>query len=232
MDAQLVSPCIVEHVDRAVLRLATAFAELGVATVHESQGRSGLMDDAIKPIDPDMRAAGPAVTCLNQPGDNLMLLAAMDLCRPGDVLVVANLAPARLGMVGEIIGSILRARGLAGLVVDGGVRDLRELRALGLPIWSRTVTASGTTKSGPGWVNVPVVAGGATVRPGDLVVADADGVVVVPAGAAADVRERARARARHEAELLERVAAGHVPSLPDDLAEQLVRLGVRRIRGD
>lgn len=112
------TPCIVEQVDRGVRSLAPAFAELGVATVHESQGRGGLMDAAIKPLVVGARAAGPAVTCLNQPGDNLMLLAAMDLCQEGDVLVVANLAPSAMGMVGEIIASILIARGVAGLVVD------------------------------------------------------------------------------------------------------------------
>ncbi|WP_327241930.1 4-carboxy-4-hydroxy-2-oxoadipate aldolase/oxaloacetate decarboxylase [Streptomyces sp. NBC_01320] len=223
------TPCIVEQVDRGVRSLAPAFAELGVATVHESQGRGGLMDAAIKPLAVGARAAGPAVTCLNQPGDNLMLLAAMDLCQEGDVLVVANLAPSAMGMVGEIIASILIARGVAGLVVDAGVRDIRELRRLPLPVWSRTVSAAGTTKGGPGWVNVPVVAGGATVSPGDMVVADDDGVVVVPLDAAPAVLDRARARAQREAELLASIAAGNVPTLSPELRDQLVRLGVRRI---
>lgn len=232
MDDRLTTPCIVEAVDRAVLAEAPAFAELGVATVHEAQARTGLLDREIKPVSSGMRAAGPAVTCLNQPGDNLMLLAALELCRPGDVLVVANLAPATCGMVGEIIASMLKAKGVAGLVVDGGVRDLRELRTVGLPIWARAISASGTTKGGPGWVNVPVVAAGATVRPGDMVVADDDGVVVVPAGAAPDVLTKARARAEREAELLERINAGDVPPLPAELRRQLTQLGVRRFSAD
>ncbi len=229
MDDRLTTPCIVEAVDRTVLAEAPAFAELGVATVHEAQGRTGLMDREIEPVSAGMRAAAPAVTCLNQPGDNLMLLAALELVRPGDVLVVANLAPATCGMVGEIIASMLKARGVAGLVVDGGVRDVQELRALGLPIWARAISAAGTTKGGPGWVNTPVVAAGATVRPGDLVVADDDGVVVVPAGAASDVLAKARARADREGELLKRINGGDVPPLSDELRRQLTELGVRRI---
>lgn len=223
------APCVVEHVDRAVLPLAAAFAELGVATVHESQGRAGLMNPAIRPVTTGSRAAGPAVTCLNQPGDNLMLLAAMDLCQEGDILVAANLAPTDAGMVGEIITSILVARGVAGLVVDAGVRDIRELRRLPLPVWSKAVSAAGTTKGGPGWVNVPVVAGGAPVAPGDMVVADDDGVTVVPREEAPAVLERARARAAREAELLASIASGTVPTLSAGLREQLDRLGVRRI---
>lgn len=229
MSGQRTTPCIIEQVDRGARPLAPDFAELGVATVHESQGRGGLMDAAIKPLVAGARTAGPAVTCLNQPGDNLMLLAAMDLCQEGDVLVVANLAPSAMGMVGEIIASILIARGVAGLVVDAGVRDIRELRRLPLPVWSRTVSAAGTTKGGPGWVNVPVVAGGAVVSPGDMVVADDDGVVVVPLDGAPAVLARARARADREADLLASISAGNVPTLSPELRDQLDRLGVRRI---
>ena len=231
MDNLPVSPSIVDRVDRRVGAHAAEFAELGVATVHESQGRSGLMDPAIKPLVAGSRVAGPAVTCLNHPGDNLMLLAALDLCREGDVLVVGNLAPSTAGMVGEIIGSILVARGAAGLVVDGGVRDIRELRRLPLPVWTRTVSAMGTTKGGPGWVNTPVVAGGTTVRPGDLVVADDDGVVVVPRESADEVLARARDRAERESLVLKDIADGRWPGLSPELREQLRRLGVTRIPG-
>ncbi|MGW6456128.1 4-carboxy-4-hydroxy-2-oxoadipate aldolase/oxaloacetate decarboxylase [Streptomyces sp. NPDC055078] len=229
--ADRTAPCIVEHIDRGVLPLADAFAALGVATVHESQGRAGLMDPAVKPVVPGSRAAGPAVTCLGQPGDNLMLLAALDLCEPGDILVVANLAPTSMGMVGEIIASILIARGVAGLVVDAGVRDLRELRRLPLPVWSRTVHAAGTTKGGPGWVNVPVVAAGAAVAPGDMVVADDDGVTVVPRAEAPAVLEHARAREAREARLLADIASGSVPTLSAELRDRLDQLGVRRVPG-
>lgn len=229
MNPTLTAPTIRTKVDRSAGPLAAAFAEQGVATVHEAQGRSGLMDPQLRPLLDGARIAGPAVTCLNQPGDNLMLIAAIDLCEPGDVLVVANLAPVAVGMVGEIIVSMLKARRLAGLVVDSGIRDVRELRTLGFPIWSRCITAAGTIKAGPGWVNCPVVAGGALVRPGDLVVADDDGVVIVPRNEVAPVLERARARLSAEAELLARIAAGDVPGLSPELAARLDDLGVRRV---
>jgi 4-hydroxy-4-methyl-2-oxoglutarate aldolase len=132
-------------------------------------------------------------------------------------------------MVGEIIVSMLKARGVAGLVVDSGIRDVRELRVLGLPIWSRCITAAGTIKAGPGWVNSPVVAGGAPVRPGDLVVADDDGVVVVPAAEAEHVLAQGRERHEREAELLARIARGDIPTLSPELAGRLESLGVRRI---
>lgn len=224
-------PTIYTDIDRRVAPFSEEFAALGVATVHESQGRSGLMDPRVRPVIEGARVAGPAVTCLNQPGDNLMLLAAVELCQPGDVLVVGNLAPVAVGMVGEIIVSMLRARGVAGLVLDSGVRDVRELRRIGLPVWSQFISAAGTIKAGPGWVNVPVDVAGATVHPGDLVVADDDGVVVVPATEAEDVLGRSRERVAKEAELLDRIGRGDVPGLPPELADRLDTLGVRRIAG-
>jgi 4-hydroxy-4-methyl-2-oxoglutarate aldolase len=229
--ARPTTPTIYTDVDRRLSPLAGEFAELGVATVHESQGRSGLMDPAIRPLLDGARVAGPAVTCLNQPGDNLMLLAALEVCQPGDVLVVGNLAPVAVGMVGEIIVSMLRARGVAGLVVDSGVRDVRELRRIGLPVWSRCISAAGTIKSGPGWVNVPVDIAGATVHPGDLVVADDDGVVVVPIDEAPAVLQRSQERVARESELLARIAGGDVPGLPAELSQRLEDLGVRRVTG-
>ena len=229
MTATQTAPTIRTRIDRRVAALAPAFAELGVATVHEAQGRSGLMDPQMRPVIDGCRIAGPAVTCLNQPGDNLMLLAALDLCEPGDVLVVANIAPVSVGMVGEIIVSMLQARGVAGLVVDSGVRDVRELREIGLPVWSRCITAAGTIKAGPGWVNGPVSAAGALVRPGDLVVADDDGVVVVPSHEAGEVLERGQERYEREAELLARIARGDVPTLSPELSARLDDLGVRRV---
>ncbi|HEY9523587.1 MAG TPA: 4-carboxy-4-hydroxy-2-oxoadipate aldolase/oxaloacetate decarboxylase [Thermopolyspora sp.] len=225
----LTAPCIQTDVDRSVGRHAADFAGLGVATVHESAGRSGLMDHGIRPVIEGVCIAGPALTCLNQPGDNLMLLAAIELAQPGDVLVVANLAPVAVGMIGEIIVSMLQAKGLAGIIVDSGTRDVRELRRLGFPVWSRHISAAGTTKSGPGWVNVPVSAAGAMVAPGDLVVADDDGVVVVPRTEVDDVLVRAQERQRREAELLRSIADGQVPGLSEELRQRLEDLGVRRI---
>jgi 4-hydroxy-4-methyl-2-oxoglutarate aldolase len=222
-------PTIVETVDRSAAPLAAEFAALGVATVHESQGRSGLMHPEMRPVASGMRAAGTAVTCLNQPGDNLMLLAAIELCEPGDVLVVANLAPTTVGMAGEIIASILHSRGVAALVVDGGVRDVQELRRIELPVWSVATSAAGTTKSGPGWVNVPVVAAGAVVHPGDMVVADDDGVTVVPRDGGSDVLARARARSEREAELLAEIRVHGWPGLSAELHDELRARGVARL---
>jgi 4-hydroxy-4-methyl-2-oxoglutarate aldolase len=224
-------PTIYTEIDRRAGALSQEFAALGVATVHESQGRSGLMDPRIRPLAEGSRVAGPAVTCLNQPGDNLMLLAAMELCQPGDILVVGNLAPVAVGMVGEIIVSMLRARGVAGVVLDSGVRDVRELRRIGLPVWSQFISAAGTIKAGPGWVNVPIDVAGATVHPGDIVVADDDGGVVVPATEAEDVLVRSRDRVAREAELLERIDRGDVPGLSPELAAKLDALGVHRVLG-
>ncbi|MGW5106163.1 4-carboxy-4-hydroxy-2-oxoadipate aldolase/oxaloacetate decarboxylase [Nocardia sp. NPDC004123] len=231
MTSHLISPSILDRTDRIAGSLCAEFAELGVATVHESQGRGGLMEPSIKPLVPGSRAAGPAVTCLNQPGDNLMLLAALELCQEGDILVVANLAPSTAGMVGEIIASILISRGAAGLVVDGGVRDVGMLRSLPLPVWSKTISAAGTTKGGPGWVNSSVVAGGATVRPGDVVVADDDGVVVVSHESADEVLARSHARAERETALLKDIAAHGWQGLGPELREQLRTLGVQRVPG-
>lgn len=231
MSARPSTPTIYTEIDRRVAPLSQEFAALGVATVHESQGRSGLMDPRVRPLTEGSRVAGPAVTCLNQPGDNLMLLAALELCRPGDVLVVGNLAPVAVGMVGEIIASMLQARGVAGVVLDSGVRDVRELRRIGLPVWSQFISAAGTIKAGPGWVNVPIDVAGATVHPGDLVVADDDGVVVVPATEAEDVLARSRDRVAQEAALLDRIERGDVPGLPPELAAKLESLGVQRVVG-
>lgn len=231
MSARPSTPTIYTEIDRRVAPLSQEFAALGVATVHESQGRSGLMDPRVRPLTEGCRVAGPAVTCLNQPGDNLMLLAALELCQPGDVLVVGNLAPVAVGMVGEIIISMLQARGVAGVILDSGVRDVRELRRIGLPVWSQFISAAGTIKAGPGWVNVPIGVAGATVQPGDLVVADDDGVVVVPATEAEDVLARSRDRVAQEAELLDRIQRGDVPGLPPELAAKLDSLGVQRVVG-
>ena len=231
MSARPSTPTIYTEIDRRVAPLSHEFAALGVATVHESQGRSGLMDPRVRPLTEGSRVAGPAVTCLNQPGDNLMLLAALELCRPGDVLVVGNLAPVAVGMVGEIIASMLQARGVAGVILDSGVRDVRELRRIGLPVWSQFISAAGTIKAGPGWVNVPIDVAGATVHPGDLVVADDDGVVVVPATEAEDVLARSRDRVAQEAEVLDRIERGDVPGLPPELAAKLESLGVQRVVG-
>ena len=152
----------------------------GTATVHEAIGRRGFVGADIRPIQQGVRLAGSAVTVSSHPGDNLMIHAAVEVCEEGDVLVVTNTAPSTHGMFGELLASSLMARGVRGLVIDAGVRDTLELRELGFPVWSRHVSCQGTVKASPGSVNVPVVLGGVSVAPGDVVCADDDGVVVVP----------------------------------------------------
>ncbi|GAB3161936.1 4-carboxy-4-hydroxy-2-oxoadipate aldolase/oxaloacetate decarboxylase [Myceligenerans halotolerans] len=170
----------------------------GVATVHEAMGRTGSLGPGLRPIQQDVRVAGTAVTVLCWPGDNLMIHAAVEQCRRGDLLVVAAAAPSTHGMFGDLLATSLRQRGVVGLVIDAGVRDTAELRTMGFPVWSRHVSAEGTVKSTAGAVNVPVVIAGQVIDAGDVVVADDDGVVVVAREDAARAVEAARARIAKE----------------------------------
>ena len=198
-----------------------ALGRFGVATVHEACHRRGLMD-GISALDQDLTACGPAVTALCHAGDNLMVHAAIDVCEPGDVLVVTTLSPSRHGMFGDLLTTLCQARGVAALVIDAGVRDTRDIRRARFPVWSRATSAAGTTKHAAGWVNVPVVCGGVRVDPGDLVLADADGVVVVAGDAAADVIAAAGRRVESEAATRARYAAGR----GKDIAALLSEAGV------
>jgi 4-hydroxy-4-methyl-2-oxoglutarate aldolase len=189
---------IVRTIERADRGTADALGELGTATVHEAIGRRGFAGPHLRPIQQGVRLAGPAVTVASHPGDNLMIHAAVEVCQEGDVLVVTNTAPSTHGMFGELLASSLLARGVRALVVDAGVRDTAELRALGFAVWSQYVSCQGTVKASPGSVNVPVVLGGVLVSPGDVVCADDDGVVVVPRLEAAWALERSRERVAKE----------------------------------
>ena len=201
-------------------------ARLGVATTHEAMARRGLTHPVLRPIYPGARIAGRAVTVLSHPGDNLMIHACIEQCGPGDVLVVTTTSPSTDGMFGELFATQLRHRGVVGLVIDAGVRDVAELTTMGFPVWSRAVSAQGTVKATPGSINVPVVLAGVPVRAGDVVVADDDGVVVVPRVDAVAVAAQAQDRESREAGKLAEFASGVLGLDLYDLRPTLERLGV------
>ncbi|WP_326701367.1 4-carboxy-4-hydroxy-2-oxoadipate aldolase/oxaloacetate decarboxylase [Streptomyces sp. NBC_01754] len=209
--------------------LVQGLSPFGVATVHESMGRRGLMKPYMRGIRPGARLCGPAVTVLSHPGDNLMMHAAVEQCGPGDVLVVTTTSESTDGMFGELLATSLRSRGVAGLVIEAGVRDVAELNGMDFPVWSRAVSAQGTVKATAGSVNVPVVVAGAHVRPSDVVVADDDGVVVVPAGELADVVDAATRREALEAQKRAALADGTLGLDLYSLRERLTALGVRYV---
>jgi 4-hydroxy-4-methyl-2-oxoglutarate aldolase len=201
-------------------------AQAGVATAHEAMGRRGLTQLVLRPIYPGARIAGRAVTVLSQPGDNLMIHACIEQCGPGDVLVVTTTSPSTDGMFGELFATQLATRGVQGLVMDAGVRDVADLTAMGFPAWSRAVSAQGTVKASPGSVNVPVVIAGAYCRPGDVVVADDDGVLIVPLEDAPAVAEASLTRERNEQAKREQFQAGVLGLDVYDMRPTLERLGV------
>jgi 4-hydroxy-4-methyl-2-oxoglutarate aldolase len=170
---------VIKNINRPDPQIISQFAELDVSTVYEAQGKTGLMSHELKPILQNKKICGPAVTAICMAGDNLMIHAAIEVCRPGDVLVITTIGECVAGMIGELIVSALIKRGVQGVVIDSGIRDVAKIRELGFPVWTKAVYSQGTSKTMGGWVNAPAVCGGAQVSPGDLIIADDDGVVVV-----------------------------------------------------
>ena len=193
-------PVVVTDIRRADRDSANALARFGVATAHEAQGRTGLMHQRLRPIWHGPAVSGTAVTCTLPPGDNWMIHVAVEQCREGDILVAAPISEAHSGYFGELLGTSLKARGVRALIIDAGCRDVDELEELGFPVWSRSISAHGTVKETLGDVNVPVSCGDCVVRPGDVIVADTDGVCVVPRGTEAAVVAACEARLANEAE--------------------------------
>lgn len=219
-------PRVIRQFARAAAATLRTLGELGVATVHEAQGRTGLMQPGLRPIYPTARLAGSAVTVLCHPGDNLMIHAAIETCQPGDVLVVTTLSESTDGMFGELLAVSARAHGVVGLVIDAGVRDVADLTTMNFPVWSKAISAQGTVKATAGSVNIPIVCGGAAVRPGDVIVADVDGVVVVPRAAAEEVAQLGQLRVAKEAKSRERLGKGELGVDMYGLRAKLKELGV------
>ncbi|WP_247048051.1 4-carboxy-4-hydroxy-2-oxoadipate aldolase/oxaloacetate decarboxylase [Arthrobacter rhizosphaerae] len=220
---------VVTDIPRADASTIHALGSQGVATVHEAMGRTGLVGPSIRPIQEGTRIAGSAVTVLCWPGDNLMIHAAVEQCRQGDVLVVTTASPSLDGSFGELFATALQHRGVRGLVTTGGVRDVADLRAMGFPVWCGAVNAQGTVKATAGSVNVPITVGGTLVKPGDVIVADDDGVLCVPRHSARSVCEAADARVVKEAVSRAAYLAGELSLDRNKLRGLLDDLGVRYV---